>query len=145
MMLELAREIQEMIQGEAQGAISSGWADLTIDEGEIGPSIHLEPVKLASAPLELYFDSTELVICSPGRKGMTCEFFSDSEETIKAQVRALAAAVVAGTYVERLRDGTSELLAEWPGPEGKEEAIREALISSGAGGGELTTIVYEPY
>jgi hypothetical protein len=144
-MLELAREIQEMIQGEAQEAISSGWADLTIDEGEIGPSVHLEPVKLASAPLEIYFDSNELVICSPGRKGMSCEFFSDDEEKIKAQVRALAAAVVAGSYVERLRDGTSELLAEWPGPEGKEEAIREALISSGAGGGELSTIAYEPY
>ena len=144
-MLELAREIQEMIQGEAQEAISSGWADLTIDEGEIGPSVHLEPVKLASAPLEIYFDSNELVICSPGRKGMSCEFFSDDEEKIKAQVRALAAAVVAGSYVERLRDGTSELHAEWPGPEGKEEAIREALISSGAGGGELTVIAYEPY
>lgn len=144
-MLELAREIQELIQVEAREAISSGWADLTIDEGEIGPSVHLEPVKLASAPLEIYFDSNELVICSPGRKGMSCEFFSDSEEKIKAQVRALAAAVVAGSYVERLRDGTSELLAEWPGPEGTEEAIREALISSGAGGGELTTISYEPY
>jgi hypothetical protein len=144
-MLELVREIQEMIQREAREAISSGWADLTIDEGEIGPSIHLEPVKLASAPLEIYFDSSELVICSPGRKGMSCEFFSDSEEKIKTQVRVLAAAVVAGSYVEQLRDGTSELHAEWPGPEGTEEAIREALISSGAGGGELTVISYEPY
>ncbi len=144
-MLELAREIQEMVQREAREAIASGWADLTIDEGEVGPSVHLEPVKLASAPLEIYFDSTELVICSPGRKGMSCEFFADEEEKIKARVRALAAAVVAGSYVERLRDGTSELLAEWPGPEGTEEAIREALISSGAGGGELTVIAYEPY
>jgi len=144
-MLQLAREIQEMIQEEAREALSSGWADLTIDEGEVGPSIHLEPVKLSSAPLELYFDSTQLVICSPGRKGMSCEFFSDDEERIKAQVRALAAAVVRGRYVEQLRDGTSELLAEWPGPEGREKALREALISSGAGGGELTEIVYEPY
>lgn len=144
-MLGFAREIQELIQVEAREALSSGWADLTLDEGEIGPSLHLEPVKLASAPLEIYFDSVELVICSPGRKGMSCEFFSDSEEKIKAQVRALAAAVVAGRYVEHLRDGTSELLAEWPGPEGKEQAIREALITSGAGGGETTTIAYESY
>jgi hypothetical protein len=144
-MLQLALEIQDLLQEEAREALSSGWADLTLDEGEIGPSLHLEPVKLASAPLELYFDSNELVICSPGRKGMSCEFFSEDEEEIKAQVRTLAAAVVTGRYVEQLRDGTSELLAEWPGPEGKEEAIREALISSGAGGGELTVIAYEAY
>lgn len=144
-MLELVREIQEMMEAEAQQALDSGWAEVRSEEGEIGPSLHLEPVKLASAPLDVFFDSVELVICSPGRKDMSCEFFSQDRAEIRERVRALAAAVVAGDYVERLRTGTSELVAEWPGPRGKEEAVREALISSGAGGGDWATVAYEPY
>jgi hypothetical protein len=144
-MLELVGEIQELMEVEARQALDSGWAEVRLEEGEIGPSLHLEPVKLASAPLDVYFDSEELVVCSPGRKDMSCEFFSQDTGEIKERVRALAAAVVAGNYVERLRTGTSELVAEWPGPGGKEKAVREALISSGAGGGEWTTVAYEPY
>jgi hypothetical protein len=145
-MLELAREIQELIEAEAAEALASGWAELRVEEGEIGLSLHLEPAKLASAPLEIYFDSAELVVCSPGRKGMSCEFFSQDPDEIKRQVRALAAAVVAGTYSERTRPGTIELLAEWPGPEGSETAKRDALATFGAtGGGEWTAITYEPY
>jgi hypothetical protein len=144
-MLQLAHEIYDLVEVEAREALDSGWAELRLEEGEVGPSLHLEPMKLASAPLEVYFDSDELVVCSPGRKGMGCEFFSQDTEETKERVRALAAALVAGSYVERVRTGTSELRAEWPGPQGKEEALREALITTGAGGGEWTTIAYEPY
>lgn len=144
-MLQMAQEMHDLIAVEAGRALDSGWADLRLEEGDVGPSIHLEPIKLAAAPLEVYFDSVELVMCSPGRKGMSCEFFSQDPEEIKEQVRALAVAVVAGEYVERLRAGTSELAAEWPGPQGTEKAIREALITAGASGGEWTPIAYEPY
>lgn len=145
-MLELAQEIQGMIETEARDALASGWAELRVEEGEIGLSLHLEPAKLASAPLEVYFDSEELVVCSPGRKGMSCEFFSQDPNEIKQRVRALAAAVVVGTYAERTRSGSIELLAEWPGPEGRETAKRDALGGFGASvGGEWTTVTYEPY
>jgi hypothetical protein len=144
-MLGLAREVHDLIAVEAREALESGWADLSLEEGEVGPALRLEPMRLACAPLEIYFDSAQLVLCSPGRKGMGCEFFSPDQGEIKAQVRALAAALVAGSYVERLRDATSELVAEWPGPAGTEEARREALISTGASSGSWTAISYEPY
>jgi hypothetical protein len=115
LMLELTREIHDLIEVEARTALDSGWAELRMEEGEIGPMLHLEPVKLASAPLEVFFDSNELVVCSPGRKGMACEFFSQEQDEIKERVRALAAAVVAGNYVERQRSASSEMVAEWPG------------------------------
>lgn len=144
-MLQLAHEIHDLIAVEARQALDSGWAELRLVEGDVGPSLHLEPMKLAAAPLEVYFDSAELVVCSPGRKGMGCEYFSQDPDEIKTKVLALAAAVVAGEYVERMRMGTSELAAEWPGPDGTEEMIREALITAGAGGGEWATVAYEPY
>jgi hypothetical protein len=143
-MLELAREIQEMIEVEAHSALTSGWADLTVIENEVGTSLHLEPVKLSSAPLEIYFDSSELVVCTPGRKGLSCEFFSDNPDEIKERVQALVAAVVAGSYKERLRRGSSELMADWPGPDGGEKATREPLIPA-SGVGPWTTVTYEPY
>jgi hypothetical protein len=144
-MLDLAWEAHDLIAGGAREALESGWAELKLEEGDVGPALRLEPMKLACAPLEIYFDSAELVVCSPGRKGMSCEFFSPDPEEIKRQVRALAAAVVVGSYVERLRAGTSELTAEWPGPAGTAEARREALIATGASSGNWTTIAYEPY
>jgi hypothetical protein len=144
-MLGLAWEVHDLIAVEARKALESGWAELSLEEGDVGPALRLEPMKLACAPLEIYFDSAQLVLCSPGRKGMGCEFFSQDEEEIREQVRALAAALVAGSYVERLRDATSELVAEWPGPGGTEAARREALIATGASSGNWTTISYEPY
>ncbi|HKO38183.1 MAG TPA: hypothetical protein VJU14_07435 [Solirubrobacterales bacterium] len=144
-MLELAREIQELMEEEARSALEAGWAELTIAEVDIGPSLHLEPVRLECAPLEVYFDSAQLVICSPGRKGMSCEFFSEVPGGVKDRVLALSAAVVAGEYEERMRKGSSELVASWPGPTGREEAVREALVTSGFGSGVWTTISYEPY
>jgi len=144
-MLGLARKVHDLIAVEAREALESGWAELSLEEGDVGPALRLEPMKLACAPLEIYFDSAQLVLCSPGRKGMGCEFFSQDQGEIREKVRALAAALVAGSYVERLRDATSELVAEWPGPAGTEEARREALISTGASSGSWTTISYEPY
>jgi hypothetical protein len=145
-MLQLAHEIQELMEAEARDALASGWAEMRIEENDVGPSLHLEPVKLECAPLEVYFDSSQLVICSPGRKGMSCEFFSEHDpEEIKTRVHALVAAIVGGKYVERYRQGTSELRAEWPGPDGTEEGLREALITSGGGGGDWHTVDYEPY
>ena len=144
-MLELAREIQELIEVEAQGALEAGWAELTVAEVDIGPSLHLEPVRLECSPLEIYFDSAQLVICSPGRKGMSCEFFSEVPGGVKDRVQALAAAVVTGKYEERMRKGSSELVANWPGPSGKEEAVREALVTTGMGSDIWTTVSYEPY
>jgi hypothetical protein len=144
-MLEFVREIQELVHAKAKIAIETGWAELRLEENDVGPSLHLEPMKLAAAPLEVYFDSELLVVCSPGRKGISAEFFSEDREEIKSKVEALAAAVVTGTYGERLRQNSSELVAEWPGPngEGTEEALRTALIATTGGGWEQ--IVYEPY
>jgi hypothetical protein len=144
-MLELALEIQKLIEVEARGALDAGWAELNVAEVDIGPSLHLEPVRLECAPLEIYFDSAQLVICSPGRKGMSCEFFSEVPGGVKDRVQALAAAVVTGTYEERTRKGSSELVASWPGPSGEEESAREALVSTGLGSNIWTTISYEPY
>ena len=115
-MLELVGEIQELMEVEARQALDSGWAEVRLEEGEIGPSLHLEPVKLASAPLDVYFDSEELVVCSPGRKDMSCEFFSQDTGEIKERVRVLVAAVVAGNYVERMRTGTSGSSSRTPVP-----------------------------
>jgi hypothetical protein len=144
-MLELVREIQGLLEEEVRDAVASGWAEMRVEESDVGLSLHLEPVKLSSAPLEIYFDSAELVICSPGRKGISVEIFSEEPGEVKGRVQALAAAVVRGHYVERLREGTSEIVAEWPGPEGKEKVTREALSFAGAGGGRWRTIAYEPY
>jgi hypothetical protein len=144
-MLELAREIQELMEKEARSALEAGWAELTITEVDIGPSLHLEPMKLECAPLEIYFDSAQLVICSPGRKGISCEFFSEEPGGVKDQVQALVAAVVRGEYEERVRKGSSEVVANWPGPAGKEEAVRHALVATGLGSDIWTTISYEAY
>jgi hypothetical protein len=142
-MPELIREVHELLEVEARNALDSGWAELTVEETAIGPLLRLEPIKMAAAPLEINFDSDELALCSPGRKGMSCEFFSEDPEEIKAKVRALAAAVVAGLYAERMRRGSSELVATWPGPDGKEEATREPLLVSA--GGDWRDLAYEPY
>jgi hypothetical protein len=95
-MLPIAHEIHDLVEVEARRALDSGWAELRLEEGEVGQSLHLEPIKLASAPLEVYFDSEELVVCSPGRRGMGCEFFSPDVEEIKGKVRSLAAGLVGG-------------------------------------------------
>ena len=44
-----------------------------------------------------------------------------------------------------MRKGSSELVANWPGPSGKEEAVREALVTTGMGSDIWTTVSYEPY
>jgi hypothetical protein len=144
-MLALVREIYELIEAEAREALDSGWAELRMEESEVGPSLHLEPIKLSAAPLEVFFDSEELALCSPGRKGMSVEFFAEDPGEIRDKVLALAAAVVGGHYVERYRTETSALEALWPGPSGEEKGTREALIPSSLGPEGWRTLAYEAY
>lgn len=144
-MSELAAEIKEILEAEARDALAAGWAEVREDEAEIGLTLHLEPMKLAAAPLEVYFDSDLLLVCSPGRKDMVCEFFSEDPQEIKRQVRALAAAVVSGSYSERMQEGTTEIVAEWPGPDGTQQATRTLLALKPPGNPAWRLISYEPY
>src|SRR4051812_45252389 len=102
-------------------------------------------MKLAAAPLEVYFDSDQLLVCSPGRSDMVCEFFSEDLEEIKRQVRALTLAVVTGTYAEQVQDGTTEIVAEGPGPDGTERATRSLLALKRPGEESWRTVTYKPY
>jgi hypothetical protein len=144
-MTSLAVEIKEILEAEAREALAAGWAEVREDEAEIGLTLHLEPMKLAAAPLEVYFDSDELLVCSPGRKDMVCEFYSEDPEEIKRQVKALTVAVVNGSYAERVQEGTTEIVAEWPGPEGKQRATRSLLAMRRPGSDGWRAIDYEAY
>src|ERR1700750_628985 len=110
-MPELEHEIQEILEEEARDALAAGWAEGRAVESEIGLTLHLEPKKLKAAPLEIPFDSDELLVCSPGRNDMICEFFSEEPEEIKVDVRALTAAVVSGRDFERKREGSANTQA----------------------------------
>lgn len=144
-MSELATEIREILEAEAREALAAGWAEMREEEAEIGLTLYLEPIKLSAAPLEVYFDSDQLLVCSPGRKDMVCEFFSEDPEEIKRQVRALTLAVVTGSYAERVQEGTTEIVAEWPGPDGTEQATRSLLAMRSRGEERWRAISYEPY
>jgi hypothetical protein len=144
-MLDLAREILKILEEESRSVVDSGWAELRVEENELGPTLHLEPMKLEAAPLEIYFDSEELVICTVGRYGMTVEFLSEDPEEIGRRVRTLVAAVVAGSYCERMRGRSGDAVAEWPGPDGTEEAKRSGLENPMAPPRGWHTITYEPY
>jgi hypothetical protein len=144
-MTSLAVEIKEILEAEAREALAAGWAEVREEEAEIGLTLHLEPMKLAAAPLEVYFDSDELLVCSPGRKDMVCEFYSEDPEEIKRQVKALTAAVVSGSYSERVQEGTTEIVAEWPGPEGRQRATRSLLAMRRPGNDGWRSIAYEAY
>jgi hypothetical protein len=145
-MPDLELEIQEILEEEARDALAAGWAEVRVIESEIGLTLHLEPMKLKAAPLEIRFDSDELLICSPGRNDMICEFFSEEPEDLKVQVRALAAAVVSGRYFERKRKGSPNIEAEWPGPDGEMHKAEQVVLTlSVPGEGDWRTIGYEPY
>lgn len=144
-MSEFVYEIQSLLEEEARAALTAGWAEVQVDDVAIGPTIHLEPVKLEAAPLEVYFDSDQLVVCYPGRHSMVVEFFSEDGEEIKRQVRALAAAIVGGSYGERFKERTTEVEAEWPGPEGTQRASRSVITVPGAERMPWTAVVYEAY
>jgi len=141
----LADEIKEILGTEAREALAAGWAEVREEEARIGLTLYLEPMKLAAAPLEIYFDSDLLLVCSPGRKDMVCEFFSEDPEEIKRQVRALTQAVVSGSYAERVQEGTTEIVAEWPGPDGRQEATRSLLAMKPRGGNGWRDVRYAPY
>lgn len=144
-MTKLGAEIKKILEAEAREAIAAGWAEVREEDAEIGLTLYLEPIKIEAAPLEVYFDSDLLLVCSPGRKDMICEFFSEDPEEIKRQVRALSAAVVSGSYSERAQEGTTELVAEWPGPDGTEQATRSLLAIKPRGNPAWRAISYEPY
>lgn len=144
-MSELVREIQELLEAEARDAIASGWAEVRVDEGAVGLTLHMEPMKLEAAPLEVYFDSDQLVVCYPGRNSMVVEFFSEDPGEIKPGVQALAAAVVTGSYSERLKQGTTDVEAEWPGPEGTQRATRSVITVPGTKDNPWQSISYEAY
>lgn len=144
-MTTLAAEIKEILEAEAREALAAGWAEVREEEATVGLTLHLEPMKISAAPLEVYFDSDQLLVCSPGRKDMVCEFFSEDPEEIKRQVRALTLAVVTGGYAERVQEGTTEIVAEWPGPDGTEQATRSLLPIRGRGDETWRDVSYEPY
>ena len=144
-MSQLVSEIQNLLEAEARDAIDAGWAEVRDAEGTVGPTLHLEPMKLEAAPLEVYFDSDQLVICYPGRNSMVIEFFAEDPEEIKPGVQALAAAVVSGNYSERLKEGTTDVEAEWPGPEGTQRATRSVITVPGAKDNPWRSVTYEPY
>ena len=144
-MTSLAVEIREILEAEAREALAAGWAEVREEEAEIGLTLYLEPMKIAAAPLEVYFDSDQLLVCSPGRKDMVCEFFSEDPEEIKRQVRALARAVVDGAYSERVQEATTEIVAAWPGPDGAQRATRSLLAIKARGKEDWRDISYEPY
>ena len=125
--------------------MASGWAEVTETENVSGLTLRLEPMKLGAAPLEIHFDSDLLLVCSPGRNNMVVEFFSEDPEEIKRGVRALAAAVVAGTYSERLKEGTTDVEAEWPGAEGVQRATRTVIAVPGTADNPWREVIYEPY
>lgn len=144
-MLDLARQILKILEEEALTTVASGWAEVRVEEGDLGPTLHLEPMKLEAAPMEIYFDSEELVICTVGRHGMVIEFLSEDPEEIKLRVRTLVAAVVAGSYCERTRGRSGDAVAEWPGPDGTEKAKRNGLENPMGPPPDWITVSYEPY
>jgi hypothetical protein len=144
-MTSLAVEIMEILEIEAREALEAGWAEVREEEATIGLTLHLEPMKIAAAPLEIHFDSDELLVCSPGRNDMVCEFFSEDPEEIKRQVRALTQAVVGGSYSERMQEGTTEIVAEWPGPDGTQQATRSLLAIRARRDARWREVGYEPY
>jgi hypothetical protein len=144
-MSELTRQIQALLEEHAGDALDSGWAEVTASENIAGLTLRLESMKPGTAPLEVHFDSDLLLVCSPGRHNMVVEFFSEDPEEIKRGVRALAAAVVAGTYRERLQEGTTDVEAEWPGAEGRQRATRRLIAMQGTEGNPWREVRYEPY
>jgi hypothetical protein len=144
-MSDLVREVQDLLVEEARIATSSGWAEVRVEEEITGVTLHLEPVKLEAAPLEVHFDSDELLVCYPGRNNMVVEFFSDDPEEMTRQVRALARAIVDGSYRERLKEGSTEVEAEWPGPRGLQRASRKVVHVPGSEGFRWRGVAYEPY
>ncbi|HET9677473.1 MAG TPA: hypothetical protein VFP21_08230 [Solirubrobacterales bacterium] len=145
-MSDLEQEIQQILEEEARAAIAAGWAEVRDEVTAIGLTLHLEPMKMKAAPLEIHFDSDELLVCSPGRHDMICEFFSEDPEELKVQVRALVAALISGRYFERKRDGSPNIEAEWPGPDGEMQKAEQVILAiSLRKEGEVRTIAYEPY
>ena len=144
MLDQLVREVQKVLEEEARESLAAGWAELR-SEHDVEPSLHLEPMKMAAAPLEIHFDSEELLLCTPGRNGMICEFFTDDCDDLPGAVRGLAAAVLAGTYSERLKEGSVQIEASWPGADGPQVMRHNVLEVPGAEDKGWRSVSYEPF
>lgn len=144
MLDQLVREVRKVLEEEARESLAAGWAELR-SEDDVEPSLHLEPMKMVAAPLEIHFDSEELLLCTPGRHGMICEFFTEECDDLPGAVRALAAAVVAGEYSERLKEGSVQIEATWPGPEGPEVVRHNVLEMPGSEKKGWRSVSYEPF
>ena len=53
-MPDLGLEIQELLEEEAARALGAGWAEVREAESVVGLTLHLEPIKLQAAPLEVH-------------------------------------------------------------------------------------------
>lgn len=144
-MSEFAGQIRSLLEVEACEAVESGWAEVSETENVAGLTLRLEPMKLTAASLEVHFDSDQLLVCAPGRNHMVVEFFSEDTREIERGVRALSAAVVAGSYRERLKRGTTDVEAEWPGVDGPQRAARRVIAVPGAENNPWREVAYEPY
>jgi len=144
MLEQLVREVRTVIEEEASESLASGWAELR-REDEVEPMLLLEPMKMSAAPLEVHFDSEELLLCTPGRHGMILEFFAESCDDMPAAIRALTAAVTCGEYSERLKEGGIQVEAEWMGHEGPERRLHSVLKTPGSEKKGWRSVDYEPY
>jgi hypothetical protein len=144
MLDQLVREVQTALEEAARDSLAAGWAELRSSD-EVGPTLYLDPMKPTAAPLEVHFDSDQLILCTPGRNGMICEFFAEECDDLPGGVRALAAAVVAGEYRERLKVGSVQIEAEWPGPNGPEVVGHKVLEMPGADKKGWRRVSYEPF
>jgi hypothetical protein len=144
MLEQLVREVRAVIHEEARESLATGWAELRRDD-EVEPTLLLQPIKLSAAPLEVHFDSEELLLCTPGRHGMILEFFADDCDDMPAAVRALAAAVICGEYSERLKAGGVEVEAEWKGHEGPECRLHTVMKTPNPEKNDWRSVSYESY
>jgi hypothetical protein len=53
--------------------------------------------------------------------------------------------VVSGSYSERLKQGTTDVEAEWPGPEGVQRATRSVITVPGTQDNPWRSVGYDAY
>ncbi|HMI81997.1 MAG TPA: hypothetical protein VK480_09450 [Solirubrobacterales bacterium] len=144
MLDQLVREIRAILQEAARESLSAGWAELR-SEFDVEPALFLEPMRLEAAPLVVHFDSEDMLLCSPGRSGMMCEFFTEEGDDLHASVRGLATAVVAGNYSERVRLGSVAIEAKWLAEEREVTMLHNVLEVPGSTDKGWRSVSYEPF
>lgn len=144
MLDQLVREIQAVLEEAARESLAAGWAELR-SEFDVEPALFLEPMKMEAAPLQIHFDSEDMLLCTPGRSGMICEFFTEEGDDLHACVRGLSTAVVAGTYSERLKEGSVAIEAKWPEPDKEVVMLHNVLEVPGSKDKGWRSVSYEPF